>query len=280
VITDDQTNYLYLSEHLVLRATFFFNLRNILDKIGVQYQTLPHTKDIWIVDYMPIQKDIGTFIQFKYGPDYLQDDKFILTQTDPNPVCEAIKIRTIKSGINIDGGNVIRGRSWVILTDKIFKENQDFSRNDLINTLERIFKVKVIIIPQEPNDYLGHADGIVRYYDDNTVLINKYKANDKKMFQRNLKKSLRNAGLEWIEIPYNPDDNNTGDEAHGLYINYLQMKNFILVPTFGLRQDTNAVNMFEQLFSGHTIRTINSREIAKDGGVLNCITWNIKIGTI
>ncbi len=276
VIIDADTNLLYLSEVLKSRDEFFRNLTSLLIKNGIRHKLLPETNDIWAVDYMPIQTEVTRFIQFKYEPDYLQNDVFILTQTNPKSVCKAIYLRTTDSEIKLDGGNVIKGRDWVILTDKIFKENAGFGKHQLISELENLFKVKVIIIPQEPNDFTGHADGVVRYYDDETVLINNYRPIDKREFQIQLTQELRNQGLRTIEISYNPYDNANYDMADGLYINYLQMDNFILLPTFEKKEDETAYRQFEQLFSGQTIQAIDSRQISAEGGVLNCITWNIK----
>ena len=66
------------------------------------------------------------------------------------------------------------------------------------------------------------------------------------------------------------------NQANGEYINYLQMENAVIVPTFGIPEDDIAVKQFEQLFPGHTIATVESNKVANDGGILNCITWNIK----
>jgi len=277
MIIDAETNLLYFSELLKPRAIFDKNLKRLLDKVGIQFRTLPNTKDIWSVDFMPVQVNLSKFIQFKYEPDYLQNDKFIRTQTNTTAVCKVIGVNTVDSAIKIDGGNVIKGKQWVILTDKIFKENPDISKDEVLDELEKLFDVKVIIIPQEPGDFTGHADGIVRQYDSDTVLVNRYKPTEKKDFQKKLAKELKNQGVKTIEIPYNPYDNVNYAMADGLYINYLQMNKFILLPTFNKKEDEIAYRQFEQLFAGQTIETIDSREISVDGGVLNCITWNIKI---
>lgn len=130
-------------------------------------------------------------------------------------------------------------------------------------------------IPREPGDYTGHADGILRYYDDDTVLINNYPADYKRDFQRKLNIALHNARLNTVEVPYSPFNNASDNEAHGLYINYLEMKSLLLLPTFGMKEDDENLDLFKQLFPGQTIGTIDSKEISKDGGVLNCITWSI-----
>ncbi len=276
MITDNETNFLYFSKELEARSNFFKSFCSLLNKHSIRYHILDETKDIWAVDYMPIQSGIDRFIQFKYEPDYLQDDNYILTQTDPIAVCKTIDLQVIESNIKIDGGNVIKGKNWVILTDKIFKENSSLKKNQLIRELEKLFGVEILIIPQEPNDFTGHADGIVRYYTDDTVIVNRYNPKDNEGFQKRLKTALKSHGLKTVEIPYNPYQNSNVDSADGLYINYLQMEDFILLPTFDKKDDEVAFRQFEQLFPGHTIETIDSRQISKDGGVLNCITWNTK----
>ncbi|GGC14596.1 hypothetical protein GCM10011386_02890 [Parapedobacter defluvii] len=58
--------------------------------------------------------------------------------------------------------------------------------------------------------------------------------------------------------------------------NYLEMDGCIVVPTFGFKEDEEVVEQFESIFSGKKIVTLDSNDIANEGGVLICITWNIK----
>lgn len=276
MITDDKTDFLYLSNLLAKKKTFFKSFTQLLQDQKVDYRLLPSTKDIWCVDYMPIQVEHNKFIRFKYQPDYLQNTTYISTQTDNKQVCQAIGISTHESQIKIDGGNVIKGSNWVILTDKIFKENPNYTKPELIDELEHLFECKVIFIPQEPGDYTGHADGIVRYYDNDTVLINNYKSNDQPGFQRKLINELTKNHFQVIKIPFNPYKNLNRESADGLYINYLQMDNLIVLPTFNIQEDDVAIRLFEQLFPNQSLKTIDARDVSKEGGVLNCITWNIR----
>ncbi len=89
--------------------------------------------------------------------------------------------------------------------------------------------------------------------------------------------ALSNSALYWEEIPYNPYDNETDIDATGIYINYLQMNGIVFVPKFGIREDDVAFKALERIFEGQKIVPVDSREISEDGGVLNCITWNIKV---
>jgi agmatine deiminase len=276
MIPDSQTNTLYLADCLPTKhLKFFAEFEAVLKKCGIAFQLLPHTKDIWAVDYMPIQVRLDKFVQFVYKPNYLQSKKWVKTISDVDSICNSIKLNRIKSNIVLDGGNVIKSTDKVIMCDKIFLENPNYSRRQLSDKLRELFEVdKLYFIPQQPKDYTGHSDGMLRFLDNKTVIINDY-SKEKPEFQRAFKIALDNAGLDYIEIPYNPYGNKTYSQANGSYINFLQMQNTVIIPTFGIKEDEIAVRQFEQLFSGYQIATIDSNEVANNGGILNCITWNI-----
>ena len=276
MIPDSQTNTLYLADCLPTKhPKFFADFEVILKKCGITFQLLPDTKDIWAVDYMPVQVTLDKFVQFVYNPDYLQSQKWIKTISDVDSICNSIKLNRIKSDIVLDGGNETKTTDKVIMCDKIFIENPHYSRRQLADKLREFFEVdKLYFVPQQPKDFTGHADGMVRFLDNNTVIINDH-SKEKPEFQRAFKIALDNAGLDYIEIPYNPYGNKTYGQANGDYINFLQMQNTVIIPTFGIKEDEIAVRQFEQLFSGQQIATIDSNEVADNGGILNCITWNI-----
>lgn len=276
MIPDSQTNKLYLADCLPTKhPKFFADFEVVLKNCGISFQLLPSTKDIWVVDYMPIQVSLDKFIQFVYNPDYLQSKKWIKSISNVENICNSINLNRIKSDIVLDGGNVTKTTDKVIMCDKIFFENPNYERRQLSNKLRELFEVdELYFVPQQPKDFTGHADGMVRFLDNKTVIINDY-SKEKPEFQRAFKIALDNAGLDYIEIPYNPYGNKTYEQANGVYINFLQMQNTVIIPTFGIKEDDIAVRQFEQLFSGQQIATIDSNEVADNGGILNCITWNI-----
>ena len=277
MIPDSQTNFLYLADALPKKySNFYKQFERVLNEYNISFQLLPHTKDVWAVDYMPIQIDKENFVQFVYNPDYLRDTiKWSKTISDVDTICKAINISTYKSNIILDGGNVTRTTGKVIMCDKIFKENPTIKEKDLVDELEAVFQVEqIVFIPTDQNDFTGHADGMVRFYDNDTVLINDYSKEDED-FKLRLRLALHNASLDFIEIPYNPYMNQKDDYANGAYINFLRMHQAVIIPTFGIEEDEAVVRQFEQLFPGQNIVTINSNDLALDGGILNCISWNI-----
>jgi agmatine deiminase len=278
MIIDSETNSLYLADCLPKKHPVFFSaFEKGLKENSIELKWLPGAKDVWARDYMPIQISKDKFVSFTYAPSYLIETKSGTSSiSDTESICKAINVKTeTKSSIILDGGNVVKSKDKAIVTDRIFRENKGYDERKLIGELETIFEVsKVIVIPSDRYDFTGHADGMVRFLNEDTVLINQYDK-DKDEFQVTLRMSLYNAGLDWIELPYNPYNNKPYTSASGIYVNYLEMQNIVFVPVFDINEDECAIKVFEEQFKGKRIVTVKSNDLAQKGGILNCISWNI-----
>ena len=276
MIPDSLTNFLYLADCLPKKyPTFFKSFEELLNECKIDFALIPHTKDVWAVDYMPIQIAGNKFVQFTYNPSYLQFKKWLPTISDVDAICAAMVLPTLKTDIVLDGGNVVRSAHKAIMTDRIFKENPQPKRKELIKKLHELLQIdKLYLVPEQPGDFTGHSDGMVRFIDEDTVVINDY-SKEKDWFKRAFEIAIHNTGLEYETLPYSVEQNKKNEQANGDYINYLQMENCIIVPTFNIPADEAAVKKLGEIFSGQTIKTIDCNEIANDGGVLNCISWNI-----
>lgn len=279
MIIDSETNQLYLSGLLKRDyPNFFKNFTDVLATEKIIPVLLKNTKDIWCRDFMPVQvnRDINDdkFVQFVYEPDYLLE--YPNLKSIPDKICETIDIKTVSSKLIVDGGNVVHLKDKVIMCDKVFHENRKISEKEIIRQLKEVFQVdNLYFVPWDTDDFTGHADGIVRFIDDDTVLINEF-TKENREYEISLRMALYNAGLKWEELPYNPPIDPTFVSARGLYLNYLQMNQVIIMPTFNSTFDDKALNKLQEVFKGQTIKTVESIEIAREGGVLNCISWNIK----
>jgi len=283
MITDAQTNFVYFSERLNLRPefkVFSAQLTNVLDKHNIGYGFLPETNDIWCRDYMPIQVSEKKFIEYRYDPDYLQSKKERSNKSYPDIVCDALKLKTIKTGLILDGGNVIKSDDKIILTDKVLIENKhQYSQDQVVSILKTLFEINhVIFIPWDrENEEYGHADGMIRFIDADKVLINGYFKEYNSKFKKAFFTALSSHNLNYIELDYNISAPN--EELNWGYINYLQMKDLLLIPKFGIEEDQIAINQISKVFpvyaANEQIEAIDSSIIIKYGGALNCISWNI-----
>jgi agmatine deiminase len=276
MITDEQTNFVWFSQ--LLQDWFpkeSLKITSILDESNIQYDFLKATNDTWCRDYMPVQISPDKFIQFKYNPWYLNDTpKNKKLKSKPRRVNQANNIKPIYKNINLDGGNVVRWHNKVIITDRIFEENPQYNKPKLLSLLENLFMDKVIIIPQSPDDVYGHADGMVRFLDENTLIANEIRY-ESKNWQKAFKKVLRENDLEMIPLPCLWKKSLPPGSAWGIYGNYLQVGKLIILPAFKPKVEYLVFRKFTDKFQSHTIRMVEMDAIAHHGGLLNCISWNI-----
>jgi agmatine/peptidylarginine deiminase len=162
------------------------------------------------------------------------------------------------------------------MTKKIFRENPGYQPEELKEKLKTIFGIsKLAIIPMDERIF-GHADGMIRFIDDKTVLLNGYFLEYGKKYQKELFEPLEQCGLKWKFLHYNVPN---PDKRNWAYINFLQTKDILLIPQFNIPEDQQALEQFCEYYSEYAennrIQEVDMTEIIKDWGALNCITWNL-----
>ena len=164
MIPDWQTNKVYFSGRLEIDyPTIHSNIQHALIDLKIEPQYLTGTKDVWARDYMPIQIMKDEFIEYRYDPDYLQgkrkEHRDIKTYPDIVLAHNNLPV-TIKSDLILDGGNVVKSESSIILTDKVAIENR-LTKAETVNRLKRTFKVdKVILIPNISEENFPYSDRV------------------------------------------------------------------------------------------------------------------------
>ena len=238
---------------------------------GVEYRLLDGTHDIWLRDFMPVQIRDGSFVSFRYEPSYLENEPE-LRSNFKNDLSLQFPFSVVYSDINLDGGNVVfsPSKEKAVISDRILKENPNYTQAQLIKTLKRQLKAQIILIPSLKNDMTGHADGMIRFVDENTVIGNYVPS--KKGLEQRIQSVLQEYGIDVIDFPYFSSSN---DSAVGCYLNFLETERHIFLPVFDNAMDDKAIAAAEEIFP-KTIVPVNINEIAKEGGVLNCISWETK----
>lgn len=258
----------FFSQHLTAYSCWT-NIKQALEENGIAYGLLPNTKDIWARDYMPAYSN-GHYVSYVYNPDYLQNDKDKKYITDNvEEVFDLSNDSVAKTKLVIDGGNVIMCGDKIIMTDKIFAENSDFSKEEVVAEIEKVFSAKLVVIPWDKEEKFGHADGMVRYVSDNHVLINNYKDIDPELRLKILD-ALSPYFSQISELEYGSAQR-VNSWAH---INYLQVNNLIFVPQLEIPSDKLALEQISSIFPDSTIIPVEVKGIVKKGGALNCVSWN------
>ncbi len=263
---------LYFSSLLPSAPAYATEAKRLFDALGaqgVEYRLMSGTKDIWLRDFMPVRTKSGKYISFRYEPSYLADKPELRTDFRRDIAPHFSVENLVYSDINLDGGNVVfsPSRETAVVSDRVFSENPNVSRSSLIGELESLLEARVIIIPSLPSDWTGHADGMVRFLDEHTALGNgtPYKNG----LEQKIASVLKSNGIDTIDFPYFffPKDS-----AVGSYLNFLETQKAIFLPVFGVAEDESAIKRATELFSKPVV-PVKIGEIAKEGGCLNCISW-------
>ena len=272
MICDYQTNKVYLAEGIKGYPRVAENLLNALYKEGIETEYLPYSKSkkhVWARDYMPIQLEEGRFLKYVYRPDYLKNDKDYI----PNyaGMIRKLGLNCKPTSLVIDGGNVVKWDDAVIMTDKVLKENPGYDEYGLRFRLEELFETDVVFIPWDRYEMFGHADGMVRFIDRRTVLLNNYLDFDRSLRERIIR--ALDGHFEVKELQY---DTPRCSKYSWAYLNFLQVAGRIFVPGLGIAEDRLVVQQIQRFYPEHKVMLVpKCLELVRDGGALNCVTWTI-----
>ena len=262
---------LYFSSLLKTDLKYSSSAKNLffaLSDSGEKFTLFDGAKDIWARDFMPVKTKSGKHVSFRYEPSYLAGDPQLRTnfKTDIAP---HFVLPVTYSNINLDGGNVVfsPSKTKAVITDRVFSENPEYDKNTLLLELEKLLEASVLIIPSLKSDMTGHADGMVRFVNENTVVANAPLSPFG--FETKVRKALQHHGIEVLDFPY--FDSN-GNSAIGCYLNFIETGQAIFLPVFSVDTDNKAVQTAKHIFH-KAIIPVNINEIAADGGLLNCISW-------
>jgi agmatine deiminase len=268
----------------------FEQLQQIL---GNRLKVLPISNE-WCRDYLPVKGAHGKHVLFKYAPTYLIGDK-THEKTIPLNLPSALNklgIAFETSEVVLDGGGIVMHGDIAIVTDRVISENATAWYQEKPNVLKDIRDLlglkKLIVVPADPFDITGHADGTVRFIDSKTVLINDpmklYEVletgdsiHQLEMYNRwikNLEQTLKDAGFRIEYLPSLMHLEEKPNSAWGIYLNFLELDDMILVPFFRKYDETNhkVKAMIEKLY-GKDVHGVYADELSKEGGIINCCTW-------
>ncbi|MGG0726695.1 agmatine deiminase family protein [Bacillus paramycoides] len=232
--------------------------------------------DIWLRDVAPVVTN--HLVKFKYQPNYLPKNQGQYLNQQFNKWLGENDFKYVTSPLILDGGNLIwNKKDTVILTERIFDDNYDWTEEEIIEQLEWDLDVsRVIIIPAEPGDVLAHADGMVKFIDNHIMFISDFLGDHE--FRHSVQEIIQEQmpEAEFIVVPSSYTEKEQYDQeiasAKGLYINMLETNDTIYVPKFGLARDKEVFQYIQKHTDKHVIQ-VHVGEISTMGGAINCLTW-------
>ena len=279
----------YIANSLKRYPLVYHPLITNLKVNGIEVEILD-TLNIWTRDYMPIQTRTG-FVKFKYKT--LKYEKYSQLRIDfeyPYWVSALKRFNSLKySNIILDGGNCQMNpeKDVAIITDVVFKNNPEYKKEELVNKLTELLDAKIIIISSEPEDELGHADGIVKFISRHFIFLNVYNGKIEGKYREKVDRILKSNGLEVAGFPnywhlkpkmteddfrkkyVDADDFNPG---WGYAINFLKIDRLAVVPVFNIKQDREIIDTVRKCYPDCSVVAIDCSELSMEGGLINCVT--------
>lgn len=235
--------------------------------------------DIWVRDFAPVQTRAGLF-KFRYAPSYLP-------RRDARHIEQAF-VRWLESAgvfvepvdLVVDGGNVCyNGTDSIVLTERVLEENARLSRTALEARLkDRLGLERVCLIPEEPGDTTGHADGMVAWLSPTCLAVADLEPALRAAVLRRVEHALPD--VEVVAMPHAPSEGQWRGfaDASGIYVNLLATPSTLYVPTFGLETDEAAFDTAVQ-HADRTVVPVPVGDIGQMGGSVRCLSWEVN-GTV
>lgn len=243
--------------------------------------------DIWIRDYfscanIDLDDEIGV-LKAVYAPNY--NSMAAIDDAAGQYLSQLYFDKVISIPLKLDGGNVISNSEYVFISDKLYKENLNLSKTEIDSFFKENFYQKLVVLPTELLDVVGHTDCMLRFLDDKTIALPIYDPEYKidNRYVMGLKKALsEKLGLDYkfVFLPSYLDDQINDDNifsAKGLFLNYFRFEDHIIFPKFsGLEYYENRIieNM-KKYTQDIKIHWCPCDTISFYGGAFNCIS-NVK----
>ncbi|MEO0137160.1 MAG: agmatine deiminase family protein [candidate division WOR-3 bacterium] len=244
---------------------------------SVRFYNFPYNS-VWIRDYGPwfIRKQDNTegIVDFVYNRPRPADD------TIPRCISRVWGIPYYGSPLKHPGGNfMVDGHGTGFFSSLIYEENPGWTQTQIndsmlaYNGLEQTIPVKRIL-----TEYTGHIDLWTKILNDTLVMVGDYAAghpNDTVLDNRadSISRCKNREGFPYrvvrIVMPWSNSD------APPTYLNSLFVNNRILVPTWGLSTDQEALNTYQQYLPGYQVVGINCSSMSGSGGAIHCITMQV-----
>lgn len=242
---------------------------------------LTSSNSVWMRDYGPqFAFQVGTtntgIIDLRYYDTRRQDDAIPIT------LGRMAQLPTFQTGFYNEGGNInVDGLGTALMSNAINGKNPGMSSADIDAFFATYFGVtKRIVTERLQGEGTGHIDMWAKLLRPGRVMVGQYSSGQSN-YQR-----LENVAAQLAaetDAQGNPFSVVRVPQPNVYYIlfifpvfrtytNSLIVNDHVLVPTYRISQDAQALAIYQQEFPGSTVVGIDSKVIIESGGSIHCVT--------
>jgi agmatine deiminase len=242
------------------------------------------TDSVWLRDYGPNfiygDGDWGV-VDFHYytGRPADDDTPLVVAGGAGKPVVdrqsEARRVFTEGGNINTDGLGV------VLYSTRTYARNPGVSPQAIDQRISTALNAPQRLVLKDPSlDGTGHVDMFSKIVGPDTVLVARYDADetDHAVLETNaalLARSTNGAGRPWNVVRIRQPDvyyQALVNPVVRTYTNSLIVNDRVIVPVYGIPDDTDALALYATLFPGKVIVPVNANQIIPSAGAWHCVT--------
>ena len=177
----------------------------------------------------------------------------------------------------LDGGNVVdNGSDKAIVTDRFLADNALTRTRAVALLREHLGVDHVAILPADPDDTLGHADGMAAFIDAGTVAVTRADGLDRDAILHELRTEFPGIRIIEIETVFDEDAFDPAyGSAKGIYVNATVTDCCIYLPVFGLETDAAVLETFRAATSREVV-PVDASAVARLGGSVRCLGAQLK----
>jgi agmatine/peptidylarginine deiminase len=200
--------------------------------------------------------------------------------------------KIIKHDFILEGGAVESNGSGLILTTSTCMLNKNrnakLNKDEITQKLKKFFGAKEILYLNHGylagDDTDSHIDTLARFISNDTIMYVKCEdKNDEHYKELRLMESELNIianthKLKLIPLPMPDAIYYENERLPATYANFLFVNNAVLVPTYGVKQDKKALDIFRKTFTNREVVEVDSSTLIRQHGSLHCVTMNFAGG--
>lgn len=242
---------------------------------SIRYLEQP-TDDIWIRDYGPVtgfDADANRIMfASRYDPPPAMPNQ--LDGAVPQALATEFDAELRKIDWHWEPGNFwTSGAGAHFVTDGIFDRNPALSRGEVLARIETAFSTdKIVVLPRLRSEITGHVDLVMKLIGPDQALVPAGGPNEE-IFAA-VSHTLNTHGIEITPLPAVPSIWNFGFQVWPSHTNALTVNGHILVPTYGLPSDEEALHAYDRAGAG-TVVPVESSVLSRAGGAVHCVTMQI-----
>ena len=259
------------------------------------------SNDTWARDHGGITVDQGDqalvldFMFNGWGLKFPANKDNLITRTLYN--IGVFQAPLLPVGLALEGGGIESdGQGTLLTTTECMlspNRNPHLNKAQLEKELQSLFGVDQVLWLHHGylagDDTDSHIDTLARFCNPTTIAYVRcpdpgdehFEALQRMEAELYTFRTLTGAPYQLVPLPW-PDacHDPAGHRLPATYANFLIINGAVLVPTYGVRQDEEALDIFQNLFPDRTVVGIDCRPLILQHGSLHCVTMQYPAGVV